>query len=78
MIINNISCPDTIGSFNNAVWLYGAMGTDVLSDLSEPQKEVIFLAWADVARDVEDNTASEEEIDNRINSFYNDFVKVVA
>lgn len=77
MVINNISCPDTVDSFNNAVWLYGAMGTRILdnSTMSEPQRNVVISTWSQVATDVEDDNVMESEIDEKINSFYDDFVK---
>ena len=62
--------------FNELVWNYGASGDKTIKDYSDDCQSVICEAWNFVKDDVEDSsTDSTKEIDEQINSFYDQFLQ---
>lgn len=60
----------TLNDYNGLVYRYGEKGTEAIEGLKEEQKEIIILAWAE-----SENIEDPDEADEKINSYYKDFIK---
>lgn len=60
----------TLNDYNGLVYRYGEKGTEAIEGLKEEQKEIIILAWSQ-----SENIEDPDEADEKINSYYKDFIK---